>query len=231
MGVTYYSLVSTGRVFQPTFSLDLNSFNGQLTLNPSPAQRAAVCNESRFLSGSLATCQQTPFDVFLDDRLLSLERLTTSGVDFAFQYAVGDWKARIDAAYLLSYRGVGPNGAILEELNTTNNPVDLRVRATAARAFGPLTISGSVNYTDRYWDTTSLPQRRIGSWTTFDLSATYSAAATSALHGLELILGVRNLADRPPPFVNNGLFQAGWDPANGGNEEGRLVSGQIRFKW
>lgn len=99
-----------------------------------------MCSEGRLVSGSSAECEQIPIELWLDARLLSLERLRTSGIDLSAQHASDTWKFRFDATYLLSYRGVDPGGAVLEELNTINNPVDLRARATAARAFGPLTI-------------------------------------------------------------------------------------------
>jgi iron complex outermembrane recepter protein len=230
LSATYYTVASSGRIFIPSFSSVLTQFNGRIIENPTASLRAAVCSESQFVTGPQAMCEQATVDLFMDARLLSIEKLTTSGMDVMAQYAADEWKLRFDGNYLLTYEGVW-NGAILEQLNTLNNPVDLRFRAAAARNLGPLTITGSVSYTDRYWDTLSQPRRRVGSWTTVDLAARYKPADVALLRGADIILAVRNLMDRGPPFANNGQAPAGWDPANGGDLEGRVVSGEIRWTW
>ncbi len=230
ISATYYTVASSGRVFIPAFSPNLAVFDGVVVANPTAAQRGAICGESRFITGPQALCEQTPVQVFLDARLLSLERLTTSGIDALVQYASDEWKFRFDGTYLLSYLGIS-DGMILEQLNTLNNPVDLRVRASAARKMGPVTLTSSVSYTGSYGDISSQPHRRVGSRTTVDLAATYTPASTALLHGMEIEVGVHNLLDRTPPFANDGQATAGWDPANGGNLEDRVVSGQIRWNW
>lgn len=233
ISATYYNVVSTDRILQPSFAgIGSYGFDGPITDNPTPVDIAEICGQSQFLGGAQATCTQTPVDLFLDARFQSLEHLSTSGIESTAQLVATDnWKLRVDSAYILQYRGVAPGGLVLEELNTMNNPVNLRERATATHADGPVSLSGSVNYTNHYWDTTSQPRRRIGSWTTVDATMTYKPAESSALRGAELLLTVRNLMDRQPPFANNGIFFAGWDPANGGNLEGRVISGQVRWTW
>lgn len=230
LSATYYTVASFGRVLKPTFSFNLSDFTGRVVENPTASDRAAVCRESRFMTGPQALCEQASVGLFMDDRLLSTESLTTAGTDVLAQYTADEWKFRFDGTYLLSYKGVG-NGVILEQLNTLNSPVDLRLRTTAARKIGPVTITGSISYTGSYWDTLSQPRRRIGSWTTVDVAARYKPADTALLHRAEIILGARNLLDRSPPFANNAAAQEGWDPANGGDLEGRVVSGQIRWIW
>jgi len=46
---------------------------------------------------------------------------------------------------------------------------------------------------------------------------------------LEFVLGARNLMNRQPPYAQNDRWLSAWDPANGGNLEGRVVSGQVRL--
>lgn len=231
LSATYYSVVSSGRVFQPLFSTDLNNFNGRVVAEPTGAQIAAICAESRFVGGTTESCQRTPVDLFLDVRLQSLEALISSGTELAAQVLLNHWKFRFDGTYLLSFRGTGLNGTVLEELNTLNNPVHLRARATAARELGPVTLSVSAGITGSYRDTLSEPQRRIGSWTTVDLAASYKPVQFAGLKGAEAFLRVRNLMNRQPPFANDEDFTAGWDPENGGNLAGRVVSGEIRWTW
>jgi iron complex outermembrane receptor protein len=220
---TYYTVSSRGRVYQPTFTGDPTNFNGGIISKPSAAQVAAVCNESQFVGGTAATCTQTPVDFIMDGRLQSLEKLTTSGIDVIAKYVEDSWRFRLDGTHLLSYRGTGPNGVVLERLNTINNPVDFRVKATLARSIGPITLSPSVNYTGGYWDDLSQPSRRIASWTTVDFAIAYQA-----MNNLELLFGARNLMNRQPPFAENTQMVAGWDPGNGGELAGLIVSGQVR---
>jgi iron complex outermembrane receptor protein len=53
--------------------------------------------------------------------------------------------------------------------------------------------------------------RRVGPYEVYDLIGTYSG-----FRNLKLVLGVRNVLDRPPPYSNVGgqnYFQAGYDPS------------------
>jgi len=68
--------------------------------------------------------------------------------------------------------------------------------------------------------------RRVGSYETYDLQAAYSG-----FKAVRVVLGVRNLFDRDPPFTNTGgraSFQAGYDPQYG-DPRGRFV--YARANW
>ena len=231
LSATYYSVVSSGRAFQPLLSVDLSSFHGRVIANPTAAQVAAICTESTYVTAMGESCGQTQPDLYMDLRLQSLERLKASGANLATEVSLNHWRFRFDGTHLFAYRGTGLDGAILEELNTLNNPVDLRARATVTRESGPITLSVSANFTGSYRDTINQPQRRIGSWTTIDLAASYRPAGVPLLEGAQLFVGARNLMNRQPPFANNVEFAAGWDPENGGNLADRVVSGEIRWTW
>jgi iron complex outermembrane receptor protein len=52
------------------------------------------------------------------------------------------------------------------------------------------------------------PSRRVSAYATEDLYGTYTMTK-----GFSFTVGVKNLADRKPPYTNyNGLFQQGYDP-------------------
>jgi iron complex outermembrane recepter protein len=58
---------------------------------------------------------------------------------------------------------------------------------------------------------TATPQRKVGSYETWDIQGTYAG-----VKDLKLTLGVRNLFNRKPPYSNiggNAVFQAGYDPS------------------
>ncbi len=72
-----------------------------------------------------------------------------------------------------------------------------------------------MHYKSGYVDFT--PNNHVSAFTTTDLYASWSP-----INGSSLVLGVRNLFDRDPPFTNQAdLFQSGgWD-SRYANAEGR----------
>src|SRR3546814_9666643 len=89
------------------------------------------------------------------------------------------------------------------------------------------------NFVNSYRDTISVPNRRIDSWNTFDLSLSYrlgEAQASGLLRGLTLGVSALNLFDSDPPFVNNGSGLIGYDPINA-DAIGRSVAIQMTKRW
>jgi len=88
--------------------------------------------------------------------------------------------------------------------------------ATATLVNGPLAVSLTNRYKSHYRDAnydytvTDDPSfdRTVDAYSVFDLSVTYTA-----IKNLTLLVGVKNLADKDPPFSNQSTtFQRGYDP-------------------
>jgi outer membrane receptor protein involved in Fe transport len=92
-------------------------------------------------------------------------------------------------------------------------------------------ISTSVNYANGYRDTVSVPQRHVDSWTTLDLHAAYALNAPKQawLGDTTFAVGIENLFDEEPPFLNNSVG-VGYDQENA-DLIGRMWSVTVRKRW
>jgi iron complex outermembrane recepter protein len=125
-----------------------------------------------------------------------------------------------------------PGEPLVSLLDTQNNPVDLRLRPAASWKFAGFRALLAANFTDRYWDTASVPERRISAWTTVDLQLSYEPLATDNpwLRGLRLQLNAQNVFNVDPPFLNNQIVGIGYDQENA-NPYGRVVRVQVAKGW
>jgi iron complex outermembrane receptor protein len=124
--------------------------------------------------------------------------------------------------------------------NQINNPssggigVVLRWRHTAYATWehGPFALTFQHNYQVGYQDTNTALQaatvtpRRVGSYTTLDTQLTYRG-----IKNLKLALGVKNLADRDPPYTNYGGGFVGAYDLSYADVRGRFVYGQVSYKF
>src|SRR3546814_9687954 len=96
------------------------------------------------------------------------------------------------------------------------------MRSSATWLQGGFTGALFWNFVNSYRDTISVPNRRVDSWNTFDLSLSYrlgEAQASGLLRGLTLGVSALNLFDSDPPFVNNCSGLIGYDPINAASSE------------
>jgi iron complex outermembrane receptor protein len=165
----------------------------------------------------------------VDLRLHNESQLHTNGIDFVANYAhripVGALNLRVEGTYLLGYSiRQTPRSAPESLLNTQNNPIDLRLRGSIGWQMRALRITARVNFANSYRDIASDPPRKVSSWTTYDASLAYdfgNSAATSD-RGMQLRLGVTNLLNSRPPFLNNQVASLGYDQENA-DPEGRVL--------
>ena len=121
-----------------------------------------------------------------------------------------------------------------EIADTVGNPLKLRLSARLAWSSGSWTVQTIVNHSGAYRDPEISPERKVGSWTTVDLNVGYQVDGSEGwLAGTRCNVGVINLLDRSPPFVNqfdpfSGNF--GYDAANA-SLLGRQVSLQVVKRW
>ena len=103
--------------------------------------------------------------------------------------------------------------------------------ATALWDYGPWTGSVTQNFQSGHQDYPSSitgADRRVGSYETFDLQASWSG-----IKNAKVTLGIKNVFDRDPPYSNVGgafYFQSGYDPSYT-DPRGRFLYGKLAYKF
>jgi iron complex outermembrane receptor protein len=238
LDLTYFHIDYVGRIERVDYSASFLTdpiYAALVTRNPDAVQRRNACSRGVFL-GAAADCTAAPVAALIDMRLNNVAATETSGLDLAAKYrtrvGAGDLEAGANAARLFTFRRTQFAGTAPQDLlDTTGNPIDLRVRGTLSLRRGAFGVAGAVNYFDSYRDTYSNPERPIGSWTTVDMQVTYRVADRSlpGLDGVTLVLAAQNVLNTNPPFVNNPAG-VGFDPENA-DLIGRLLSLTLRKAW
>lgn len=240
--LTYFNIDFRDRIRTPGNILGIlfeeEKFASIITRNPSQAQVDALCNGDDFF-GDPSICSLVPIGAIIDGRTNNTARTKVSGLDFNIYYGIetenaGRFDFRINGNYLITFKeAFSDTSPSFELVDTMNNPVDFRMRNSISWSGSKgLSATVFVNYADSYRDDISVPGRKIGSWTTVDLTLTYNSE--DRLSGLGLsntifTLSAQNLFDTDPPFVNNPLG-FGYDPENA-DPLGRFISFNITKKW
>ncbi|MEK8052732.1 TonB-dependent receptor [Ideonella sp. DXS22W] len=199
--------------------------------NPSAETVAALIAKYPLASGVLPA----NWTLVIDGRQMNLARSQSRGVDFSANSRVslgerGEVMLGLSGTVFTSYRvALTPGGALVDQLNTIYNPLRFKARGTAGWVRGPLQLNLAINHQNAYDNTLASPVQRVASNTTADVRAAWafeSDGPFGLLKDATVALGVTNLADRKPPFVNvaqstNG--GGGFDPTLT-NPIGRIVS-------
>jgi outer membrane receptor protein involved in Fe transport len=239
LAFTFFDISLRSRFDQPALTLgalDDSAFQDRITRSPSQALRATVCQHSTF-EGSAAACEAAPIGAIVDLRVRNLAALRTRGIDLLAQLERsidrGTLSAEIEGTYLLEYAATQtPSLPATSLLNRQNQPINLRLRGSGYWQYRNLQLSTVVVYANHYRDWASSPPRNIASWTTVDLTASYTIvpASLSLLANTTVSLAVQNVFDRAPPFINNTTTFLGYDQENG-NLLGRFLSVSLRKQW
>jgi iron complex outermembrane receptor protein len=197
------------------------------------ADRALLLSylESGFLNTGGGTFPPEAYGAIIDNRYVNTAALKVRGVDasgsFAFELGGDQVVVGGSASYIADYdQQVTPGSAAFDRVGVINFPVRFRGRMTADWTRGPLTLGGAVNHQSGYHDTLGAG---IRGQTTFDLQARLTPADHGPLEGVAVLLNLRNVFDRAPPFYNN-TVGVGYDGANA-DVVGRFVSLQLTRRW
>jgi iron complex outermembrane receptor protein len=197
--------------------------------NPSPALVAQMMSQYAVASGVLPST----WTLFVDGRNNNLGKSVTNGVDFQASTRIptdnwGDFGVGLSGTYYTRYQvAITPNAQLVDQLNLIYNPLRFKTRFSATWNTGPWYANAFVNYTNAYTNNLASPAQKVAASTTVDARVSYEIAdGTAVIGGTTLALGVTNLFDRNPPFVNiaqstNG--GGGFDPTLT-NPIGRIVS-------
>jgi len=240
LSLTYFDIDYQGKIQHPgpdtaLFLTQEAQLASLITRNPTPAQINAVCTKPPLYGGD---CNQ-PVAAILDGRFRNLASLKTRGVDAGLEYFVdskwGKVTSSLNGTYTIDQRQqITSSAPVVELVNTVGNPPSLRLLGNLSWSLKGWNIQSTVNYTGAYRDPASVPERRVDSWTTVDVNIGYRVAGGSGwLANTQINLGIINVFDQRPPFVNefdltSGTF--GYDPANA-TLLGRAVSLQFVKRW
>jgi iron complex outermembrane receptor protein len=211
----------------------LASFVTRISPTSNPADLALITAllSSPALSTANGVFAPTTYGGIADNRYVNTSTLQVRGVDLTANYAfrVGDDDVSLteNASYLFDYdQKVTPTSPLLNRVNVVNFPLRFRSRATANWTRGRLTLTGAFNYAGAYRDALGVG---IDAQPTFDAQARLAPSEAGLLRGVTVLLNIRNILNRDPPFYNN-TAGVGYDPASG-DPIGRFVSIQLTRAW
>jgi iron complex outermembrane receptor protein len=243
LSLTYYSIDFTGQIATPDAAepsdilLQESQWAAVITRNPTQAQIDAVCNRPDFGTSRAACLASTPAAI-VDLRLANLASTESSGLDVDIRQRVNSDVGRFDFSLQGTYvfhfdQAVTNTSPSVDILNTYDNPLKLRFRATAGWRQHSAGDSGlganlAVNFTNAYDNPGSTLMPRIGSLTTLDLRLRYQTPDDAGFFsGTEFALNAVNIFNQSPPFADS---EFGYDPVNF-QPLGRVLSLSLRKRW
>jgi outer membrane receptor protein involved in Fe transport len=242
--LTYYDIVFTNEIVTAQQSEnELDAFLDQAILGPNVLQRnpppslvQQLISEPTYLN---------PFNVnpatigaIYDSESMNLSSAKTRGLDFGLGYkrtVLGTGiDTGIDGTYIFAFDNQFSNTApVVSILNTSYNPINLRLRARALATRGPLSGGIYINFTNDYSNDNVIHYAHVSSWTTADAIASYEFGSSGGSpNGLTVALSVINLTNRAPPFLSNpsSAYPITYDGANA-NALGRFISLRLQKRW
>jgi len=160
---------------------------------------------------------QCPNCGFVDELNQNLGSVHTNGVDIAVGYrynagSIGRFDGQLQSTWVHSYKyELVPGGGYTQNVGVFSPGSGIPVfrwqhNLTVNWQLDPVSLGLAVHNKSGYTDFD--PSRRVSSYTTLDLYGSYAP-----IKAITLTAGVKNLADRNPPFTTYaGLFQQGYDP-------------------
>jgi iron complex outermembrane recepter protein len=241
--LTYYDIVFTNEIITAQASnYEFNAFGDEAILGPNIVQR----NPPSSLVQQLISepTYVNPFNInpatigaIYDSEEMNLSSVKTRGLDFGLGYKrtiLGTGiDTGIDGGYIFAFDNQFSSGApVASILNTSYNPINLRLRARALATRGPLSGGVYINFTNDYSDNNVMPFGHVSSWTTADAVASYEFGSSGGSpNGLTVALSVINLTNRAPPYVSNPIgYPINYDGANA-NALGRYISLRLQKHW
>ena len=153
---------------------------------------------------------------YVDQTLLNLGKTRTSGVDLSAQYRLktgfGMWDFALNSTYVGKYQFQDfKDGYWVSSAGTYGESGPIfrwQHNLTTNWHFNDWGAGVAVHHKSGYGDFDPTDHAHVPSYTTTDLYGSWSPAKA-----ISLVVGVRNLFDRDPPYTNQAdLFQAGgWD--------------------
>ncbi len=151
---------------------------------------------------------------YVDQRLQNLGGTNADGIDLSLQYSmrtgIGQFGTTLNSTYVRKYEyqdyQSGPWNQNVGRYSGSGPIFRWQHNLSVNWNLGDFAAGAALHYKSGYADFN--PSNTVSSYATMDVFGSWAA-----MKGLDLVLGVRNLTDREPPFTNQSdLFQAGgWD--------------------
>ncbi|USI75412.1 TonB-dependent receptor [Sphingopyxis sp. USTB-05] len=220
------------------FLTNRDVFGGVVTDNPSLDLVQFYYNQPTFTNPiNIAPGQVV---AILDGQTRNLAREHQKGIDFdigyAPEFAGGTLDVGVSGTQIFSIiKQLSPGSASSDFVGLYASPVKWRMRGRLGWSRDGFAVSTFVNYTDGYRNQVVVPNERVSSWTTVDLTLSQRIggnADDATGRGLQLGLAIQNLFDRDPPYVHNKSQTSalGYDPEKA-SPLGRMISVQAVIRW
>jgi iron complex outermembrane receptor protein len=242
--LTYYNIVFTNKITSADASINIeDAFADEAVLGPSIVQRNPPSSLVQRLISQ--PTYENPFNVnpatigaLINSESMNLSSVKTRGLDFGLGYKRTIFGTGIDTGvdgtYIFTFDNQFSSSAPVESLlNTTYNPINLKLRARALATRGPLSYGIYVNFTNDYSNNNVAPYAHVSSWTTADAAVSYEFGSSGTpFNGVTIALSVINLTNREPPYVAvPGTYSAIAYDGNNANVLGRYISLRLQKRW
>jgi iron complex outermembrane recepter protein len=241
--LTYYDITFTNEIITAQGSgYELNAFLDEAILGPNILQRNPPNSLIQQLTSeptyqNLYNVNPATIGAIYNSESMNLSSVQTRGLDFGLGFKrtiLGTGiDTGIDGTYIFTFDNQFSSGApVVSILNTSYNPINLKLRARALATRGPLSGGVYINYTNDYSDNNVVPFGHVSSWTTADAVITHEFGSSGgSVKGVTVALSVINLTNRAPPFVSNiSGYPITYDGVNA-NALGRYISLRLQKRW
>ncbi len=198
--------------------------------NPSPTLQAQLLAQY-----PISGVPPANWTLFVDGRNFNLAKSVSRGFDFEASTKIstehwGLFRLGASGTVFTKYQvALTPASAPVDQLNTIFNPMKFKARLNASWSYGPAYTSLYLNHINAYDNNLANPVQKVRAANTLDLRvalALEDLGSAALLKDTTLAIGVQNLMDKKPPFVNiaqstNG--GGGFDPTQT-SPVGRLIS-------
>jgi iron complex outermembrane receptor protein len=170
--------------------------------------------------------------LFVDGRQFNLAKSVSQGYDFQASTRLatdnfGGFQFGLSGTVFTKYDvNLTPAGAPVSQLNTIYNPLKFKARGSVNWNIGGWFSTVVVNYQNAYDNNLANPVQRVAAFTSLDARVAYTLERDGWLRDTTVALGVSNLFDKKPPFVNIAQSSnggGGFDPTLA-SPIGRIVS-------
>ena len=178
----------------------------------------------------------------ISQQLTNLGKVNVSGFDLDVKARLlngTEYKvtARASGTYMQKYETQNLDGSFANAINVTSGTtpgVVLRWRHSASFTLerGVWAATLAQNFQNSYYDTrtalqpATVPLRSVGAYETYDLQGVYSG-----LKSLRVVVGVKNVLDRDPPYANSGSGFIGSYDLSYADVRGRFVYTNLIYRF
>jgi iron complex outermembrane receptor protein len=215
---------------------------------------AVILGDTARYADLITRAPQTPADIAagipgsitsVNQTNINLGTTKVSGLDFDLKWRIptanwGRFTLLGSATYFIQFDTSNPDGSYtggVDQVNVATGGVIPRFKSYLAVDWtqGPWSVTIAQNFQKGYNDLPgtfedgtdpAFVARRVGSYTTYDLQGTYTAAKS-----WRFTLGAKNLFDTDPPYTNSGgqtSFQGGYDPQYA-DPRGRFIYARVTY--